>query len=122
MSNTARSTQANPPNAHQEQTDVAVPATAIESSSSEITGQSQTAMGQGNDGNGEHSHELPLTPLSVVNLLEDDDEPHMPEDVATPETEKREQDEQTQRERRVPLDEMREGSSHQRERHNSAAP
>ena len=119
---TAPSTQANPPNAVQEQLDVAVPATTIENSSNTITGQSQTAMGKGNEGNREHSPEPPLTPASVVNLLEDDDGPHTPEDVATPETEKTEQDEQTQHEGRASLDEMREGSRHQRDRHNSAAP
>ena len=44
----------------------------------------------------------------MVNLLEDDDGPHTPEDVASPEMEKTEQDERTQRERRASLDEMRE--------------
>ena len=90
MSITARSTQANPPNAVQEQLDVAIPAATIKNSSSEITGQSQAAMSQGNEGSGEHSPEPSLTPTSVVNLLEDDDGPDTPEGVATPETEKTE--------------------------------
>ena len=45
-SETARSTQAISPNAVQVQLDVAFPATTMENSSSEIAGQSQTAMGQ----------------------------------------------------------------------------
>ena len=115
---TARSTQANPPNAVQKQLEVAIPAATIKNSSSEITGQSQAAMSQGLEGSGEHSTEPSLTPTSVINLLEDDDGPHTLEGVATPETEKTEQDEQTQRERRASLDDIREGSSQQRERHN----
>ena len=71
---------------------MAVPETTIENSSSEISGQSQTAIGQENQGSGEHSPEPPLTPSSVVNLIEEDDGHHTPEDVTTPETEKTEQD------------------------------
>ena len=58
----------------------------------------------------------------MVNLLEEDDGPLTPEDVAAPETAETEQNEQIQRERRASLDEMREESNHQRERRNSAAP
>ena len=65
----------NPPNAVQEQLDVAIPAATIKHCSSEITGQSQAAMSQGNEGSGEHFPEPPLTPTSVINLLENDDGP-----------------------------------------------
>ena len=98
---------------------MASPASTVENSSSEVTGQSQAAS-QGKEASGEHSSE-PLTPTSVVNLLEDDG-PYTPEGATTPETEKTGQDEQTQRERRASLDDVREGSCHQRERQNSAAP
>ena len=122
MSIAARSTQANPTVPAQEQLDVAIPANGIRNSSSETTGEPQTAVNQGNQGNGEHSPEPPLTPTSVVNLLEEDDGPHTPEVVAAPETSETEQNAQIQRERRASLDEMREEGNHQRERRNSAAP
>ena len=86
---TSRSTQANPPNAVQEQLDATIAAATIENSSSEITVQSPAARSQGNEGSGEHSPEPPLTPTSMVNLLEEDDGPHTFEGVATPETENR---------------------------------
>ena len=90
-SRTARSNQADPPVPAQEQLDVAIGATTIGNSSSETTGHSQTAINQGNQGNGEHSPEPPLTPTFVLNLLEEDDGPNTPEDVAAPETAETEQ-------------------------------
>ena len=77
-------------------------------------------MSQGQEASGEHSPEA-LTTTPVVNLVEDDG-PYTLEGATTPETEKTERDEQTQRERRASLDDAREGSRRQKERHNSVAP
>ena len=72
---------------------------------------------------GDHSPEQ-LTPTSIVNLLEDDDGPHTPEDAATQENKERvEENERSCRERRAVLVGVREiGYDHQKEKRNSAAP
>ena len=117
---TARSVRPKPPNAIQEQLDVAILAISSGNISTEAYEQSQAAMSQVQETRGEHSPEN-LTPTSVVNLLEDDGL-NTPEGAMTPETQRVEQDEQIQRGRNASLDETREASHHQRERNNSAAP
>ena len=54
----------------------------VEDSPTEVTGQPQATVSQGQGTDGEHSPE-PQMPTFVVNLLEDDG-PHTPEGAMTP--------------------------------------
>ena len=113
----ARSTKMNASTATQEQLDVAIPPA---TNSTETIEPSQTATSQ--EVRGEHSPEA-LTPTSIVNLLEEDDGPHMPEGAGIPEAERVDSDERSDRRRKASLDETRDdGNNHQNERHKSAAP
>ena len=71
---------------------------------------------------GEHSSE-PLTPTSIVTLLEDDDGTHTRRCGHSETTERVEENEQRCREQRASLVEVRENEyDHQMERYNLAAP